>query len=101
MAVVATARMPATERRQQLLDVALGVFARNGYHETSMNALASEAGVTKPVLYQHFESKHELFAQVLQQTGARLHAAGGGVGEGVVTEDVEDAARFEAGVHGR
>jgi len=67
--------MPATERRQQLLDVALGVFARNGYHETSMNALASEAGVTKPVLYQHFESKHELFAQVLQQTGDRLHAA--------------------------
>jgi len=75
MAVVATARMPATERRQQLLDVALGVFARNGYHETSMNALASEAGITKPVLYQHFESKHELFAQVLQQTGDRLHAA--------------------------
>lgn len=67
--------MPAAERRQQLLDVALGVFARNGYHDTSMNALASEAGITKPVLYQHFESKHELFAQVLQQTGDRLHTA--------------------------
>ena len=56
MADTATAsvRLPARQRRQQLLDVALGVFSRLGYHETSMNALASEAGVTKPVLYQHF-----------------------------------------------
>ena len=34
--------------------LALGLFARNGYHETSMNALATEAGITKPVIYQHF-----------------------------------------------
>ncbi|MDG1988901.1 MAG: helix-turn-helix domain containing protein, partial [Acidimicrobiales bacterium] len=52
-------RMPAAERRRQILDVAIETFARSGYHDTSMNAIAREAGVTKPVLYQHFASKHE------------------------------------------
>ncbi|HBL08199.1 MAG: TetR/AcrR family transcriptional regulator [Acidimicrobiales bacterium] len=77
MADTATAsvRLPARQRRQQLLDVALGVFSRLGYHETSMNALASEAGVTKPVLYQHFASKHDLFRELLAQTGDRLLTA--------------------------
>tara|TARA_B100001105_G_scaffold80035_1_gene63386 strand:- start:1733 stop:2404 length:672 start_codon:yes stop_codon:yes gene_type:complete len=71
----ATVRMPAAERRQQLFDIALGLFARNGYHETSMNALATEAGITKPVIYQHFASKHDLFAQLLERTGDLLHTA--------------------------
>ncbi|MBV13656.1 MAG: hypothetical protein CL505_01080 [Actinobacteria bacterium] len=71
----ATVRLPAPERRQQLLCVALKVFARLGYHETSMSALASEAGITKPVLYQHFASKHDLFKEVLAQTGDRLLGA--------------------------
>ncbi|HJL77104.1 MAG: hypothetical protein CL437_06145 [Acidimicrobiaceae bacterium] len=75
MSATATVRMPAARRREQLLDIALGIFARNGYHETSMNALAAEAGVTKPVLYQHFASKRELFAQLLARTGDRLHSA--------------------------
>ena len=51
-ASVAPVRMPAAERRQQLLDIALKVFARDGYHETSMNALAKDAAdenlYTKP-----------------------------------------------------
>ena len=47
-------RLSATARREQLLDVALEAFARPGYHETSMNDIAEAAGVTKPVLYQHF-----------------------------------------------
>ncbi len=70
-----TIRMPAAERRQQILDTSLSVFAQSGYHETSMNALAAEAGVTKPVLYQHFESKHDLFVQLLQRTGDSLHSS--------------------------
>ena len=72
-ATAAPIRMPAAERRQQLLDISLRVFARDGYHETSMNALASEAGVTKPVLYQHFASKHNLVVEVLNRVGDRLH----------------------------
>ena len=65
-------RMPAAERRRQILDVAIETFARSGYHDTSMNAIAREAGVTKPVLYQHFASKHELFELLLAETGDHL-----------------------------
>jgi AcrR family transcriptional regulator len=48
--------MPAAARRSQLLEVALDRFAAGGYHETSMEEIADAAGVTKPVLYQHFAS---------------------------------------------
>ena len=67
-----TSRLSATARREQLLDVALEVFARTGYHDTSMNDVAEAAGVTKPVLYQHFESKRELFQALLDAVGARM-----------------------------
>ena len=67
-----TSRLSATARREQLLDVALDVFARAGYHETSMNDVAEAAGVTKPVLYQHFESKRELYQALLDEVGARM-----------------------------
>ncbi|MDQ3470289.1 MAG: TetR/AcrR family transcriptional regulator [Actinomycetota bacterium] len=68
-------RLSATARREQLLDVALEVFAGAGYHGTSMNDVADAAGVTKPVLYQHFESKRELYQALLDEVGARLLAA--------------------------
>lgn len=67
-----SSRLPASERRRQLLDVALHEFAREGFRGTSMNRIAEAAGVTKPVLYQHFASKRALFAQVLADVGARL-----------------------------
>ena len=54
-----TPRLTATARREQLLDVALVVFAHSGYHDASMNDIADAAGVTKPVLYQHFDSKRD------------------------------------------
>jgi AcrR family transcriptional regulator len=65
-------RLPAEERREQILDVAVQVFARQGFHGTSMNDVAEVAGVTKPVLYQHFESKRELFQALLDAVGARM-----------------------------
>ena len=68
----ATPRLPAAERRQQLLDVALEAFASQGFHLTSMNELAEQAGVTKPVLYQHFGSKRELYLEVLRAVGGRM-----------------------------
>jgi AcrR family transcriptional regulator len=55
-----------------LLDVALGVFAERGFHTTSMNDIAEAAGVTKPVLYQHFRSKRELYLELLEDVGGRL-----------------------------
>jgi len=66
------ARLPAPLRRRQLLDVALDVFAELGYHQTSMDAVAEAAGVTKPVLYQHFGSKRELYLEVLGDVGNRV-----------------------------
>lgn len=69
-----TPRLPAAERRQQLLEVALTVFGRGGFQRTSMNELAEAAGVTKPVLYQHFGSKRELYLEVLREVGGRLVA---------------------------
>jgi AcrR family transcriptional regulator len=70
-----TSRLSATARREQLLDVALEVIARSGYNDTSMNDVAEAAGVTKPVLYQHFESKRELFQALLDAVGARMLGA--------------------------
>lgn len=65
-------RLPAARRRQQLLDVALEVFGERGFHPTSMNDVAEAAGVTKPVLYQHFRSKRDLYREVLTDVGAQL-----------------------------
>ncbi|MCX7621322.1 MAG: TetR/AcrR family transcriptional regulator [Acidimicrobiales bacterium] len=67
-----TPRLPAAERRQQLLEVALEVFSERGFHQTSMNDVADAAGVTKPVLYQHFGSKRALFLELLRDVGERL-----------------------------
>jgi AcrR family transcriptional regulator len=65
-------RLPAPERRRQLLDTAIEVFATNGFHQTSMNDVAEAAGVTKPVLYQHFASKRQLYLESLEAVGVRL-----------------------------
>lgn len=71
----ATTRLPAAERREQLLAVALESFAAKGFHETSMNDVAEAAGVTKPVLYQHFASKRALYNELVDEMGARLQQA--------------------------
>ena len=65
-------RLPAARRREQLLEVALEVFGELGFHPASMNDVAEAAGVTKPVLYQHFRSKRELYKQVLTDVGDHL-----------------------------
>lgn len=67
-----SARLSATARREQILEVALEIFGRSGYHGASMNEIAEAAGVTKPVLYQHFDSKSELFAALLDDVGTRM-----------------------------
>lgn len=65
-------RLPAHERRRQLLDVACAVFGAKGFHATSMEEVAEAAGVTKPVLYQHFGSKRKLYRCLLEDVGQRL-----------------------------
>ena len=59
------ARLPRDERRAQLLVAALEVFTAAGYHSAAMDEIADRAKVSKPVLYQHFPSKLELYLAVL------------------------------------
>ncbi|MGH2725196.1 MAG: TetR/AcrR family transcriptional regulator [Actinomycetota bacterium] len=65
-------RMRAPERREQLLQVARRVFSERGYHTVTMEDVASEAGVTKPILYDHFPSKRDLYRGLLESDLAAL-----------------------------
>jgi len=58
-------RLPRRERRQQLMAAALEVFVAQGYHAAAMDDIAERAGVSKPVLYQHFPGKFELYLALL------------------------------------
>lgn len=58
-------RLPRRERRAQLLAAALEVFVAHGYHAAAMDDIAERAGVSKPVLYQHFPGKLELYLAIL------------------------------------
>jgi AcrR family transcriptional regulator len=60
-----SARLPRDERRAQLLVAALEVFTAAGYHSAAMDEIADRANVSKPVLYQHFPSKLDLYLAVL------------------------------------
>jgi AcrR family transcriptional regulator len=59
------ARLPRSVRRKQLLDAAQEVFVAHGYHAAAMDDIAERAGVSKPVLYQHFPGKLELYLALL------------------------------------
>ena len=64
--------MPRKARRAQLLDSALEVFVAQGYHAAAMDDIADRAGVSKPVLYQHFPGKRELYLALLEQQVTEL-----------------------------
>jgi AcrR family transcriptional regulator len=67
-----TDRTPQAERRDQLLLVARAIFAEKGFQATTMDDIAKEAGFTKPILYQYFESKTELYREIVNQTAQKL-----------------------------
>ncbi len=58
-------RLTADARRRQLFDVALCLFAEHGYAATTMDDIAEAAGVTKPLVYQHFDSKRALYLELM------------------------------------
>src|SRR5947199_10788492 len=58
-------RLPKPARRRQLLAAAQEVFVAQGYHAAAMDEIAERAGVSKPVLYQHFPGKLELYLALL------------------------------------
>jgi AcrR family transcriptional regulator len=67
-------RLPRAARRQQLLAAAQEVFVAQGYHAAAMDDIAERAGVSKPVLYQHFQSKLELYLALLDTHCAAMAA---------------------------
>jgi len=77
-------RMPRSARRQQLLTAAQEVFVANGYHGAAMDDIAERAGVSKPVLYQHFPGKRELYLALLDTQTETLASA---VADALATTD--------------
>ncbi len=67
-----TPRLPRTARRFQLLGAAREVFVAQGYHAAAMDEIAERAGVSKPVLYQHFPGKLELYLALLDEHATKL-----------------------------
>ena len=62
-----SSRLPRGARRAQLLQAAQEVFVAQGFHAAAMDEIADRAGVSKPVLYQHFPGKRELYLALLEQ----------------------------------
>jgi AcrR family transcriptional regulator len=60
-------RMTGRERREQLLDVGRALFAEKGFEATSIEEIAARAGVSKPVVYEHFGGKEGLYAVVVDR----------------------------------
>jgi AcrR family transcriptional regulator len=88
-------RLSAQERRVAILDSALEVFAERGYHSSSIDDIAGAAGISKALIYEHFESKKELHLSLLEENAgelfSRLAAAVGEVRE-------QGAPRLETGL---
>jgi AcrR family transcriptional regulator len=65
-------RLRRAERREQILDAATRAFARAGFTSTSLDDVAAEAGITRVLLYRHFDSKADMYRAVLDRAGQRL-----------------------------
>jgi AcrR family transcriptional regulator len=73
-----TRRMPRAQRREQIVRAATRAFARGGFANTGLTAIAAEAGVTPVILYRHFASKADLYREVIESGHRRLRDATGG-----------------------
>ncbi|MDM4721880.1 TetR/AcrR family transcriptional regulator [Micromonospora sp. WMMA1363] len=68
-------RLPRAVREQQMLDAAVKVFSRRGYHAASMDEIADNAGISKPMVYAYLGTKEELFVACLHREGTRMMQA--------------------------
>jgi AcrR family transcriptional regulator len=87
-------RLSRSARRAQLLDAARDVFADQGYHAAAMDDIAERAGVSKPVLYQHFPGKLELYQALLTTYADELV----GQVEAALAATAENEERVQAAV---
>jgi len=65
-------RMPRAAREDEMLEAAGQAFATHGFHEASMDAIAEAAGISKPMLYNYFDSKQGLYAAYVERSGRAL-----------------------------
>jgi AcrR family transcriptional regulator len=86
MAAPTRRRLTAEERRTTILDAALAAFSSNGYHATSLDDVAGEAGVSKALIYEHFTSKQELYADLIARNARELTQRVAGALVGVEVE---------------
>ena len=82
-------RLTAEERRAGILDAALAVFSARGYHPSSIDDIAREAGISKALIYEHFESKQGLYADLLERNAAELFER---LGAAIGSVEVESGA---------
>ncbi|MEV4724152.1 MULTISPECIES: TetR/AcrR family transcriptional regulator [Micromonospora] len=68
-------RLPRAVREQQMLDAAVKVFSRRGFHAASMDEIAEDAGISKPMVYAYLGTKEELFIACLHRETARMMLA--------------------------
>lgn len=96
MIAIPRKRLTADQRRSKILAAATRAFARKGYDGASMMGIAAAAGVTKPVLYDHFASKDALFETLLRSIRDGLLAKGDAVGATGADADVKFRAAVDA-----
>jgi AcrR family transcriptional regulator len=89
-------RLTAEERRAGILDAALAVFSARGYHASSIDDIAREAGISKALIYEHFDSKQSLYGDLLEQNANELFERLASSLAGVEVES--GAARLAAGL---
>jgi AcrR family transcriptional regulator len=89
-------RLTAEERRAGILNAALAVFSARGYHASSIDDIAREAGISKALIYEHFDSKHGLYGDLLEQNANELFERLASSLAGVEVES--GAARLAAGL---
>ena len=89
-------RLTGEERRTGILDAALAVFSQSGYHSASIDDIAREAGVSKALIYEHFASKQELYADLIARNARELTLRLAGALVGLELES--SAARLAAGL---
>jgi AcrR family transcriptional regulator len=72
--VASTARLPAAERRRELVETAIRLFSEGSYRGTTTAEIARAAGVSEPILYRHFASKRDLYLAALDHVWAKARA---------------------------
>jgi AcrR family transcriptional regulator len=82
-------RLTAEERRTGILDAALAAFSQSGYHSASIDDIAREAGVSKALIYEHFASKQELYADLIARNARELTQR---IGAALVGVELESSA---------